>query len=84
MWKLYGDELSEAENNEYRRLSVSGIDEEIKIVDRKLKLARDCIHSFLGIIFSYRCKISPAVLYQAISGLAALPIRSQSSLCLPP
>ena len=84
LWSLYGDTLTVAENNDHLGLIVSGLDEEMKNVDKNIHSARDSIFGFLGNIFSYKCKLSPAVQYHTWSvfikpvlrsGLAALPIR---------
>ena len=84
-WTLYGEKLEVAENNDHLGLIVSGIDEEAKNVDKNINSARNSLFGFLGNIFSYKCKISPAVQYQTWivfvkpvlrSELAALPIRS--------
>ena len=65
---------------------VSGTDEEIKNVDKKIASARQTLFNLLGNIFSYKCKLSPVVLLHVWSiyvspvlrsGLAALPIRPQ-------
>ena len=84
IWSLYGEKLVVSENNEHLGLLVSGIDEEIKNVDKNIKSARDTLFSFLGNILSYKCKLSPTVQYHTWSvyvkpvlrsGLAALPVR---------
>ena len=84
IWSLYGEKLIVSEDNDHLGLVVSGIDEELKNVDKNIKSARDSLFSFLGNIFSYRCKLSPAVQHHTWSvfikpvlrsGLAALPIR---------
>ena len=63
---------------------MSGVDEEIKNVDKNIMSARDSLFGFLGNIFSYKCKLSHAVQHHTWtvfinpvlrSGLAALPIR---------
>ena len=84
IWSLYGEKLIVSEDNDHLGLMVSGIDEELKNVDKNIKSARDSLFSFLGNIFSYRCKLSPVVQHHTWSvfikpvlrsGLAALPIR---------
>ena len=84
IWSLYGEKLTVSEDNEHLGLIVSGIDEEIKNVDKNIKSARDSLFSFLGNIFSYKCKLSPVVQHHTWSvfikpvlrsGLSALPIR---------
>ena len=63
---------------------MSGVDEEIKNVDEKIKLCRSSLFSLLGAAFSYSSKLSPKVqihLWRTYcqpvlrSGLAALPLR---------
>ena len=84
-WSLYGDKIEVSENNDHLGMIVSGIDEEQKNVDKNIGAARNAIFSFLGNIFSYKCKISTAVQYHTWliyvkpvlrSGLAALPVRT--------
>ena len=84
IWSLYGEKLNVTEDNEHLGLVVSGLDEEIKNVDKNINAARDTLFGFLGNIFSYKCKLSQAVQYHTWSvfikpvlrsGLAALPIR---------
>ena len=84
IWSLYGDKLTVAENNDHLGLVVSGTDEEVKNVDKNISSARDTLFSFLGNIFSYKCKLSPIVQHYTwsvyikpvlTSGLAALPLR---------
>ena len=84
MWSLYGAKLTISEDNDHLGLIVSGVNEEIKNVDKNITSARDSLFSFLGNIFSYRCKLSQSVQYHTWatfikpvlrSGLAALPIR---------
>lgn len=84
LWTLYGEKLTVSEDNDHLGLVVSGIDEEMKNVDKNINSARDSLFSFLGNIFSYKCKLSPAVQHHTWSvfikpilrsGLAALPIR---------
>ena len=84
IWTLYGEKLTVSEDNDHLGLVVSGIDEEMKNVDKNINSARDSLFSFLGNIFSYKCKLSPAVQHHTWSvfikpilrsGLAALPIR---------
>ena len=84
MWSLYGEELTVSEDNDHLGLIVSGNSEEIKNVDKNIASARDSIFSFLGNIFSYKCKLSQSVQYHTWttfikpvlrSGLGALPVR---------
>ena len=84
IWSLYGGKLSVKENNDHLGLIVSGTDEEVKNVDKNINSARDSLFSYLGNVFSYRCKLSPTMQYHTWSvyikpvlrsGLAALPIR---------
>ena len=83
-WSLYGEKLDVTADNEHLGLIVSGVDEEIKNVDKNVTAARNSIFGFLGNIFSYQCKVSPQVQYRTWSvfvkpvlrsGLSALPIR---------
>ena len=53
-WSLYGEKLVVSEDNEHLGLIVSGLDEEIKNVDKNINAARDSIFGFLGNIFSYK------------------------------
>ena len=84
MWKLYDEKIEITEDNEHLGLIVSGVDEEIKNVDEKIKLCRSSLFSLLGAAFSYSSKLSPKVqihLWRTYcqpvlrSGLAALPLR---------
>ena len=84
-WSLYGDKIEVSENNNHLGMIVSGIDEEQKNVDKNIGAARNALFSFLGNIFSYKCKISTTVQYHTWliyvkpvlrSGLAALPVRT--------
>ena len=84
IWSLYGEKLNVSEDNDHLGMVVSGIDEEIKNIDKNIRSARNTLYSFLGNIFSYRCKLSQVVQYHTWSvyvkpvlrsGLAALPIR---------
>ena len=63
---------------------MSGLNEELKNVDKKLDSARKTLFDLLGNIFSFKCKLSPVVSLHVWSiyvhpvlrsGLAALPIR---------
>ena len=84
IWSLYDEKLTVSEDNDHLGLVVSGLNEEQKNVDKNIKSARDSLFSYLGNIFSYRCKLSQAVQCHTWSvfikpvlrsGLAALPIR---------
>ena len=84
LWKLYDEEIKVTEDNEHLGLIVSGVDEEIKNVDAKIKACRSSLFSLLGAGFSYSSKLSPKVqihLWRTYcqpvlrSGLAALPLR---------
>ena len=84
IWSLNGSSLTVAEDNEHLGLIVSGIDEEMKNIDKNIDSARQILFNLLGNIFSYRCKLSQTVLLHVWSiyvnpvlrsGLAALPIR---------
>ena len=84
VWSLGGSLLPVTENNEHLGLVVSGLDEELKNVDKNIDSARKVLFNLLGNIFSYKCKLSQLVLHHVwslyvcpvlLSGLAALPIR---------
>ena len=84
IWSLDGIPLPVTDDNEHLGLIVSGLDEEIKNVDKNIDSARQQLFNLLGNIFSYKCKLSPTVLHHVWSiyvspvlrsGLAALPIR---------
>ena len=84
IWSLDGNPLAVTEDNEHLGLIVSGLDEEIKNVDKKIDSARQTLFNLLGNIFSFKCKLSQTVLLHVWSiyvnpvlrsGLAALPIR---------
>ena len=84
IWSLYGEKLEVSENNDYLGLIVSGIDEELKNVDKNIKAARNTLFGFLGNIFSYRCRLSARLQYHTwqvyikptlCSRLSALPLR---------
>ena len=84
MWSLNGSKIQVTENNDHLGLIVSGLDEEIKNIDKNISSARRALFSLLGNIFSYKCKVSPAVQHHTWavyvkpilrSGLATLPIR---------
>ena len=84
---LYGEKLKVSEDNDHLGLIVSGLNEEIKNVDKNIQSARDTLFGFLGNIFSYKCKLSQTVQYHTWnvfikpvlrSGLSALPIRPQA------
>ena len=62
MWKLDGNPLAVTENNEHLGLIVSGLDEELKNVDKNIDSARQILFNLLGNIFSYKCKLSQTVL----------------------
>ena len=71
-------------NNEHLGLVVSGVDEEIKNVDKNVSAARNTLFGFLGNSFSFKCKLSVSLQYHTwlvyikpvlCSGLSALPVR---------
>ena len=85
LWTLNGDTINVTENNDHLGLIVSGVDEEMKNVDKNIQNTRKSLFSLLGPAFAYRCKLSPTVqlhLWRVYclpilrSGLGALPIRS--------
>ena len=81
IWSPDGEPLVVTEDNDHLGLVVSGIDEEIKNVDKNVDSARQTLFNLLGSIFSFKCKLSQTALYHVwsifvhpilISGLAAL------------
>ena len=81
---LDDQQLPVTEDNDHLGLIVSGLDEEIKNIDKNIDSARKMIFNLLGNIFGYKCKLSQQVLLHvwtiyvnpiARSGLAALPVR---------
>ena len=52
-----------SKDNKHLGPVVSGIDEELKNVDKNIMAARDTLFGFLGNIFEYKCKLSQAVQY---------------------
>ena len=83
IWSLYGEKIKVSEDNDHLGLVVSGVDEELKNVDKNIKTARDTLFSFLGNIFSYKCKLSASLQYHTwqvyikpilCTGLSALPL----------
>ena len=86
IWSLDGNPLAVTENNEHLGLIVSGLEEELKNVDKKIDSARKTLINLLGNIFSFKYKLSQTVLLHVWSiydnpvlrsGLAALTIRPQ-------
>ena len=84
IWSLDGKKLAVTVDNDHLVLIVSGIDEELKNVDKCIDSARKILFNLLGNVFSYRCKLSQSAqlhvwsLYVSPvlrSGLAALPVR---------
>ena len=84
IWSLYGEKISVTEDNDHLGLTISGIDEEIKNVDKNLQSTRNSMFSLLGNAFSYKFNLSPSVQLHIWatyckpvlrSGLAALPLR---------
>ena len=78
--------VSVKENNDHLGLIISGVREEEKNIDLKIKKARGSLFKLLGPAFSNKCLISPALqihLYRvyvcpiARSGLAAITLRSK-------
>ena len=84
IWSLHGKKLDVTDDNDHLGLIVSGVDEERKNVDKCVDSARKTLFNLLGNIFSFKCKLSQAVLKHVWSlyvspvlrsGLASLPIR---------
>ena len=76
IWSLYGEKLKVTEDNEHLGLVVSGINEEIKNVDKNINAARDTLFGFLENILSYKCKLSQAVQYHTWSVFIKPVLRS--------
>ena len=55
IWNLDGDPLAVTDDNEHLGLIVSGLDEEIKNVDKNVDKARQTLFSLLGNVFSFKC-----------------------------
>ena len=63
MWSLDGKPLTVSDDNDHLGLIVSGLDEEIKNVDKNIDSARDTLSGLLGNVFLYKCKVSQVVLH---------------------
>ena len=83
-WTLNGGKVNVVTDNEHLGLTVSGLDEEQKNVDKNIAQCRNSLFGLLGPALSYRCKLSPLAqlhLWKVYSlpvlrsGLSALPIR---------
>ena len=83
-WTLNGDYLEVSENNEHLGMIVSGLNEELKNIDKNISAASSALFSLLGPVFLYKCKLSPTIqthLWRVYikpiltSGLSSLPIR---------
>ena len=60
-WKMYGDQVQVVIDNEHLGQVVSGIDQQQKNIDLRIKKARGSLFSLLGPAFSYKCNLSPEV-----------------------
>ena len=83
-WIMDNTQVSVNEDNDHLGLIVSGLREENKNIDLKIKKARGCLFKLLGPAFSFKCLLSPAVqvhLFRiyvcpvARSGLSAMTLR---------
>ena len=90
-WVINSSPVNVQEDNDHLGLIVSGVAEEQKNVDQKLKKARGALFSLLGPAFSSKCLLSPTVqlhLYRtfvspiALSGLSAMTLRDTHLQCL--
>ena len=81
---MNGEPMNVTKDNEHLGLVVYGTDEERKNIDKNIESARKMLMGLIGIIFSYKCKLSPIVLHHVWSvfihpvlrsGLSSLPIR---------
>ena len=83
-WTLNGESICVTENNEHLGIVVSGKNEELKNVDRRIQECRKSLYSLLGPAYAFKCLLPPSVkihLWRTYclpilwSGLSALPIR---------
>lgn len=90
-WNMDTQQVSVKDDNEHLGLIVSGIKEEEKNVDLKVKKARGALFKLLGPAFSSKCLLSPALqihLYRtyvcpiARSGLSAMTLRESHTAAL--
>ena len=63
-WKMDGELVNIAENNEHLGQIVSDLRQEQKNVDLKLRKGRGALFSLLGPAFAYKCLLSPVVKLQ--------------------
>ena len=82
-WYMEGKPVSVKENNDHLGLEVSGLREEEKNIDAKIKKARGSLFNFMGPILSSKCLLSPNLLMHvfrtyicpiARSGLSAMTL----------
>ena len=83
-WSMESKTVSVKENNDHLGLVVSGLREEEKNIDARIKKARGALFNFIGPVFSTRCLLSPSLLLHvfrtyicpiARSGLSAMSLR---------
>ena len=60
-WVMDNKPVSVKEDNDHLGLIVSGYKEEEKNIDLKIKKARGSLFKLLGLAFSSKCLLSPAV-----------------------
>ena len=90
-WNMDNQQVSVKDDNEHLGLIVSGLKEEEKNVDLKVKKARGALFKLLGPAFSSKCLLSPDLqmhLYRtyvcpiAKSGLSAMTLRNSHTAAL--
>ena len=84
-WKMNGETINVVENNEHLGQIVSGHLQEQKNIDLRIAKSRNCLFSLLGIGFSSKCLLSPALklhIYKTyvcpilLSGLSTFSLRT--------
>ena len=85
-WRMGGDAVKVTEDNEHLGQIVSGIRQEGKNIDERMKKGRGNLFSMLGSAFAYKCLLSPLVkmhLFRTFacpifrSGLSSFALRTQ-------
>ena len=85
-WRMGGDAVKVTEDNEHLGQIVSGIRQEGKNIDERMKKGRGTLFSMLGSAFAYKCLLSPLVkmhLFRTFacpifrSGLSSFALRTQ-------
>ena len=85
-WSMAGETVKVVENNDHLGQIISGIQQEEKNVDERLKKSRNNLFGMLGPAFAFKCLMSPLVklhLFRTFtcpiirSGLSSFVLRSQ-------